>query len=193
MASITPNQFKRGGKIEIDGEPYAIVEYQHIKTGRGGATVRTKVKHLLSGSVLEKSFRSEEKIPVPDFESKAMQYLYNEVDTFFFMDNDTYEQIEMDKIAVGEQNVKFMSENLEVQVMVYKGNPVGVDLPNFVELEITQTDPGLRGDTVSGGSKPATVSTGGIINVPLFLNEGDWVKIDTRDGTYLERVRSAGK
>lgn len=193
MASITPNQFKRGGKIELDGEPYAIVEYQHIKTGRGGATVRTKVKHLLTGSVLEKSFRSEEKIAVPDFENKGMQFLYSEVDTFFFMDNDTYEQVEMDKAAVGEQNVKFMLENLQVQVMVYKGNPVGVEMPNFVELEVTQTDPGLRGDTVTGGTKPATVSTGGSITVPLFINEGDWVKIDTRDGVYLERVRSAGK
>ena len=190
MASITPNQFKRGGKIEVEGEPYTIIEYLHIKTGRGGATVRTKMKHLLTGSVLEKSFRSEEKIAVPDFESKTMQFLYKDQSTYNFMDNSTYEQISMEVDVIGEQNTKFMPENLEVQVMVYRGKPVGIDLPNFVELEVTDTDPGLKGDTVSGGSKPATVSTGGVVTVPLFINEGDWLKIDTRDATYLERVKS---
>lgn len=190
MSVITPNQFKRGAKIELDGEPYAVVEYLHIKCGRGGATVRTKVKSLRTGAVIERTFKSDEKIKQPDFEEKQMQYLYHDGEKFIFMDNESYEQIEIGGDAVGEAYL-FMAENISVGVQIFNGQPIGVDLPNFVELEVTQTDPGLKGDTVSGGSKPATVITGGTVNVPLFINIGDVLKIDTREASYIERVRTA--
>ncbi|QAR34275.1 elongation factor P [Geovibrio thiophilus] len=187
---ITPNQFKKGAKIEVDGEPYSIVEYLHIKMGRGGANVRTKIKSLLSGNVIERTYKSDEKIKQPDFEEKEMQYLYKDGDSYVFMDNETYEQVYIPETDVGEL-ADFMPENLNVYVLLFNQKPTGVQLPNFVELPVAQTDPGLKGDTVSGGSKPATVSTGGVVQVPLFINEGDVLKIDTRTGTYMERVRSA--
>ncbi len=165
---ITPNQFKRGAKIELDGEPYGIVEYLHIKCGRGGATVRTKVKSLRTGAVIERTFKSDEKIKQPDFEDKAMQYLYNDGTTFFFMDNESYEQVEVPSDYIGDSSLFFMPENIMVSVQIFNGQPIGIDLPNFVELEVTYTEPGLKGDTVSGGNKPATISTGGTVNVPLF-------------------------
>jgi len=187
---ITPNQFKRGAKIELDGEPYGVVEFLHIKCGRGGATVRTKVKSLKTGAVIERTFKSDEKIKQPDFEDKQMQYLYNDGATFFFMDNESYEQVEVASEAIGDQSL-FLPENINVQVQIFNGQPIGIELPNFVELEVTETDPGLKGDTVSGGNKPATVITGGTVNVPLFINIGDVLKIDTRDQAYMERVRTA--
>jgi elongation factor P len=169
---ITPNQFKRGAKIELDGEPYSVVEYLHIKCGRGGANVRTKVKSLRTGAVIERTFKSDEKIKQPDFEDKEMQFLYSDGTNCFFMDIETYEQIEVSNESIGDQ-LLFMPENINVQVQIFNGQPIGVDLPNFVELEVTHTEPGLKGDTVSGGNKPATVSTGGQVNVPLFINIGD--------------------
>ncbi|PLX67904.1 MAG: elongation factor P [Denitrovibrio sp.] len=187
---ITPNQFKRGAKIELDNEPYGIVEYLHIKCGRGGATVRTKVKSLRTGAVIERTFKSDEKIKQPDFEDKEMQYLYNDGTTFFFMDSESYEQVEVDAEYVGDSSL-FMPENIMVKVQLFNGQPIGIDLPNFVELEVTYTEPGLKGDTVSGGNKPATISTGGTVNVPLFINIGDVLKIDTREMSYMERVSSA--
>lgn len=190
MAVITPNQFKRGAKIELDGEPYAVVEYLHIKCGRGGATVRTKVKSLRTGAVIERTFKSDEKIKQPDFEEKQMQYMYSDGEKFFFMDKESYEQIEIGEDGVGELYL-FMPENIDVNVQVFNGQPIGIDLPNFVELEVTETDPGFKGDTVTGGTKPATVVTGGTVNVPLFINIGDVIKIDTREQTYMERARTA--
>ena len=187
---ITPNQFKRGAKIELDSEPYGIVEYLHIKCGRGGATVRTKVKSLRTGAVIERTFKSDEKIKQPDFEDKEMQYLYNDGETFFFMDSESYEQIEVSADYVGDSSL-FMPENIMVKVQIFNGQPIGIDLPNFVELAVTYTEPGLKGDTVSGGNKPATISTGGTVNVPLFINIGDVLKIDTREMSYMERVSSA--
>ncbi|KAA0258389.1 elongation factor P [Deferribacter autotrophicus] len=187
---ITPNQFKRGTKIEVDGEPFVVVEYLHFKMGRGGANVRTKLKSLLTGNVIEKTFKSDEKLKQPDFEEKEMQYLYNDGANYYFMDNDTYEQIIVSADEVGESAL-FMPENLNVTVLIFNGKPVGIELPNFVELEVVETDPGVKGDTVSGGSKPAKVATGGVVQVPLFISEGDVIKIDTRDGKYIERVKSA--
>lgn len=187
---ITPNQFKRGAKIELDGEPYSIVEYLHIKCGRGGATVRTKVKSLRTGAVLERTFKSDEKIKEPDFEDKEMQYLYNDGVTYFFMDSESYEQVEVPADSIGDDS-DFMPENIMVNVQIFNGQPIGVSLPNFVILEVTYTEPGLKGDTVTGGNKPATLSTGGTVNVPLFINIGDVLKVDTRDRVYLERVSSA--
>lgn len=190
MAVITPNQFKRGAKIELDGEPYAVVEYLHIKCGRGGATVRTKVKSLRTGAVIERTFKSDEKIKQPDFEEKQMQYMYSDGEKFYFMDKESYEQIEIGEDGVGDLYL-FMPENIDVNVQVFNGQPIGIDLPNFVELAVTETDPGFKGDTVTGGNKPATVATGGTVNVPLFINIGDVIKIDTREQTYMERVRTA--
>jgi len=186
---ITPNQFKRGAKIELDGEPYSIVEHLHIKCGRGGATVRTKVKSLRTGAVIERTFKSDEKLKTPDFEDKEMQYLYSDGELSYFMDNESYEQVEIPSESIGEDAL-FMPENIMVQVQIFNGQPIGISLPNFVELEVTETDPGLKGDTVSGGNKPAKLSTGGTVNVPLFINVGDVLKIDTRDQIYMERVRS---
>lgn len=190
MAVVTPNQFKRGMKILEDGEPYSVVDYLHIKMGRGGANVRTKLKNLISGNVIERTYKSDEKINQPDFEEKQMQYLYSDGDNYYFMDNESYEQIQMSKEDVGDAAL-FMPDNIMVYVLVFNQKPIGVQLPNFVELEVTETDPGLKGDTVSGGSKPAKVSTGGTVSVPLFINEGDVLKIDTRDASYIERVRTS--
>lgn len=187
---ITPNQFRKGAKIEVDGDPYAIVEWQHIKCGRGGATVRTKMKNLITGRVLERTYSSTEKIKEPDFEEKKMQYLYKDGAEYVFMDQENYEQVHVGGDEIGDA-YKFMPESLEVSVQFFNGKPIGVTLPNFVELEVVETEPGVKGDTVTGGSKGATVVTGGKIQVPLFINEGDVLKIDTRDETYIERVRSA--
>lgn len=187
---ITPNQFKRGAKIEVEGEPYSVVEYLHIKMGRGGANVRTKMKHLIGGQVIERTFKSDEKIKQPDFEEKTMQYLYSDGTDYHFMDNESFEQVQLSEELVGDL-ILFMPENISVTILIYNQKPVGVELPNFVELPVAQTDPGLKGDTQSGGSKPATLSTGGTINVPLFINEGDVLKVDTRDRSYIERVSTA--
>ena len=186
---ITPNQFKKGSKIEVDGEPYSVVEYLHIKVGRGGANVRTKLKNLINGKVIERTYGSDEKLKEPNFEQKQMQYLYSDTENCFFMDTESYEQITISVDEVGEVK-DFMSESLMVTVQLFNNGPVGVSLPNFVELEIVRTDPGIKGDTVTGGSKPAYVSTGGMVNVPLFIVEGDVIKIDTRDATYIERAKS---
>ena len=186
---ITPNQFKRGSKIEVDGEPYAVVEWQHIKCGRGGATVRTKIKNLISGRVLERTYDSGEKLKEPDFEEKKMQYLYHDGTEYIFMDQESYEQVHLDDDCVGDSYL-FMPESLDVAVQFFNGKPIGVTLPNFVELEVTECEPGVKGDTVTSGSKGATVITGGKVQVPLFINEGDVLKIDTRDASYIERVSS---
>ena len=193
---ITPNQFKRGSKIEVDGEPYAVIEWQHIKCGRGGATVRTKIKNLISGRVLERTYDSGEKLKdsgeklkEPDFEEKKMQYLYHDGTEYIFMDQESYEQVHLDDDCVGDSYL-FMPESLDVAVQFFNGKPIGVTLPNFVELEVTECEPGVKGDTVTGGSKGATVITGGKVQVPLFINEGDVLKIDTRDASYIERVSS---
>jgi elongation factor P len=187
---VTPNQFKKGMKIEVDGEPCTIVDYQHIKMGRGGATVRTKMKSLLTGNVLEMTFKSDEKIEVPDFEEKTMQFLYREGDTYYFMDIETYEQISVSEELLADA-VLFLVENMDVVVQIYKGKVVGVNLPNFIDVEVVETEPGLKGDTVSGATKPAKILSGATIQVPLFINTGDVIKVDTRTGTYIERVKSA--
>jgi elongation factor P len=185
---VTPNQFKKGMKLEVDGEPYSVVEYLHIKCGRGGANVRTKMKNLINGKVIERTYSSDEKLKQPDFEQRQMQYLYSDGENCIFMDNATYEQINMAIDEVGEA-MDFMSENLVVGVLLFNQGPIGVQLPNFVEVEVVKTEPGIKGDTVTGGSKPATVATGGIVTVPLFINEGDVIKIDTRTGEYMERAK----
>jgi elongation factor P len=164
------------------------VEFQHVKPGKGGAFVRTKLKNLINGRVIEQTFRSGEKVGRPDLEEKEMQYLYREGDKFIFMDNNTYDQVEMTREQVGDQT-QFLQENINLKVLYYKQEPIGIELPTFVELVVTATDPGIKGDTASGGSKPATLETGAVIQVPLFISEGDKLRIDTRTGAYMERAK----
>lgn len=183
----TTQDFRNGLKIEYEGEPYIIVEFQHVKPGKGGAFVRTKLKNLLTGRVLDPTFKSGDKVGKPDMDDKAMQYLYMDGAHYTFMDNATYEQVMVDDDVVGD-DAKWLKENLDVEVMFWNGKPIGVTLPNFVELAITECEPGVRGDTAQGATKPATVETGATVNVPLFVNEGEIIKIDTRTGTYVERV-----
>ncbi len=187
---VSTAEFKRGLKIQFDGEPYSIVDFQHVKPGKGGAFVRTKLKHMKLGRVIDNTFRAGEKVELVDFDEKRMQYLYKD-DRYHFMDLDTYDQISLAPEEVGEAR-DFLKENTEVEILFIDGNPVSVELPNFIELQIVKTDPGIRGDTATGGSKPATLETGAVIQVPLFLNEGDVVKVDTRSGEYLGRVANSG-
>jgi elongation factor P len=180
--------FKKGLKIEIDGAPYTIVEFLHVKPGKGGAFVRTKIKNLMTGKVLDQTFRSGEKLKRPDLAEREMQFLYREGDNFFMMDNETYEQIALTSEQLGD-SVLYLIENLDLKVLFFNQQPVAVEIPNFVELTVAQTEPGVKGDTASGGSKPATLESGAVIQVPLFINEGDRLKVDTRTGTYIERVK----
>lgn len=181
-------EFKKGLKIEIDGAPLVIVDFQHVKPGKGGAFVRTKLKNLLTGRVVDQTFRSGERVKKPDLMEREMQYLYGEGDSFCMMDNETYEQIMLTPEQVGEARL-FLVENLNVKVLFFNQQPVAVEVPNFVEQSVAQSEPGLRGDTATGGTKPATLESGAVIQVPLFINEGDRVKVDTRTGTYIERVK----
>jgi len=180
--------FRKGLKIEIDGAPFAIIDFQHVKPGKGGAFVRTKLKNLINGRVLDQTFRSGEKVQKPDLVEKEMQYLYKDGDNYCLMDNETYEQIMLTGDQMGDA-VLYLTENMNLQVLFFNQQPVAVDLPNFVELTVAQTEPGVRGDTASGGTKPATLESGAVIQVPLFINEGDRLKVDTSTGTYIERLK----
>ena len=187
---VSTTEFKKGLKIQFDGEPYSIVDFQHVKPGKGGAFVRTKLKHMRQGRVIDNTFRAGEKIELVDFDEKRMQYLYRD-DRYHFMDLETYDQISLSPEEVGDAR-EFLKDNTEVEILFIDGSPVTVELPNFMELQIAKTDPGIRGDTATGGSKPATLESGAVVQVPLFLNEGDVVKVDTRSGEYLGRVAAAG-
>jgi elongation factor P len=181
------SDFRKGLKILLDGDPYVIVDFQHVKPGKGNAFTRTRVKHMITGAVLDKTWKSGEKFEAADVEERSMQYLYQDGDSFVFMDNSNYEQVQLTAEMV--EDVKgFMPENLTVSIMFFRERAVGVSLPNFVELQITQCDPGVRGDTATNVTKPALLSTGGTVQVPLFVNEGDVIRIDTRTGSYMERV-----
>jgi elongation factor P len=181
------SDFRKGLKIVYKGEPYIIVDFLHVKPGKGGAFVRTKLKNLITGKILEETFRSGERVEVPDIEEREMQYLYESGGSFCFMDMESFEQYFLTADQLGESRY-FLKENLIVKVLFYKKRPAAVELPFFVSLVVVKTEPGVKGDTVSGGTKPATLETGAIIQVPLFINEGDVVKIDTRTGEYIERV-----
>lgn len=185
---IDTSGFRRGLRIEMNGEPFLMVEFQHVKPGKGGAFVRTKLKSLISGNVLEKTFRSGEKVDTPDLEEKEMQYTYQDADGRHFMDLETYEDVLMTDDSIGDA-CNFLSDGLTINVLYHNGSPIAVELPIFVELTITETDPGVKGDTASGGSKPAVLETGASVQVPLFLSEGEMIKIDTRTGEYVERVK----
>jgi elongation factor P len=174
--------------LEIDGEPFVIVDFQHVKPGKGGAFVRTKIKSLKSGNVIDRTYRSGEKVDTPELEEKTMQYLYAADKDRVFMDTSSYEQVSMSEKQLGE-NINYLKENMEIKVLYHKGQPINIEIPMFVELAIATTEPGVRGDTASGGSKPATLESGAVVKVPFYLNEGDVVKIDTRTGTFIERVK----
>jgi elongation factor P len=185
---ISTTDFKNGAKIELDGDPYVIVEFQHVKPGKGGAFVRTKLKNLKTGNLLERTFRSGEKFNVPDLLDREMQFLYAEGTEYHFMDNNTYEQLFITAEQLGSAK-DFLKENMVVRILFFQGKPLGVDLPLFVELKVVETDPGIRGDTATGGTKLAKLETGGTVKVPLYLEEGTIIKVDTRTGTYVERVK----
>jgi elongation factor P len=187
---VSTAEFKRGLRIVFDNHPYVIVDFQHVKPGKGGAFVRTKLKHMRLGRVIDNTFRAGEKVELVDFEEKHMQYLYRD-DRYHFMDTENYEQVSLSADEVGDAR-EYLKENTEVDVLYIDGTPATVELPNFVELTIARTEPGVRGDTAQGGSKPATLETGAVIQVPLFLNEGDIVKVDTRTGEYLGRIAVGG-
>jgi elongation factor P len=183
----TPD-FRKGLKIELNGEPFVIVDFLHVKPGKGGAFVRTTLKSLISGNVIDRTFRSGEKIDKPDLEEKAMQFLYESEGQFHFMDTETYEQLFLDEGQLADSR-NYLQENVEVTVLFHNGKPIGVEVPIFVELKVARTEPGLKGDTAGGASKPASLETGMTVQVPLFVNEGDVLKIDTRTGKYIERVK----
>ena len=184
---ISAGDFKNGVTVEIDGNIYQILEFQHVKPGKGAAFVRTKLKNIISGGVVEKTFRPTEKFPKAHIDRKDMQYLYRDGDLFNFMDVETYDQIALNEDVVGD-SLKFVKENEVVKICSHNGNVFSVEPPLFVELAITETEPGFNGDTAHGATKPATVETGAIVMVPLFVEQGDVLKIDTRSGEYLSRV-----
>lgn len=185
---IATTDFRKGTKIEYKNEPYEVIDFQHVKMGRGGAFVRAKMKGLKSGKIIEETFNSGDKYPRAPLENKQMQYLYNQDNLFYFMDTETFEQIPLNEGQLGD-TIKFLKENMTVDIMYFKGEPLAVELPIFVELQVIETDPGFKGDTASGGGKPAKVETGTTIKVPFHINEGDIIKIDTRTSEYIERVK----
>ena len=184
---ISAGEFKKGVTFEMDGSVFMIVEFQHVKPGKGAAFVRTKYKNIITGAVLEKSFRPTEKFPAARIEREDMQYLYNDGDLYYFMNVETYDQVGLTKDQVGD-SLKFVKENEMVKVCSHNGNVFAIEPPLFVELEVVETEPGFAGNTAQGATKPATVETGAQVQVPLFVNQGDKLKIDTRTGEYLSRV-----
>jgi elongation factor P len=185
---ISTGEFRKGAKVEFRNAPYEIIDSQHSKVGRGGAIVRTRLKNLKTGSIIEETFKAGEKFPKPNLEEKTMQYLYKQGESYYFMDTENYEQFPLSGDQLGEA-IKFLKENMVVKALFYSGTLLTVELPMFVELRIEETDPGFKGDTASGGSKPAVLETGATIKVPFHLNEGDVVRVDTRTSEYIERVK----
>jgi elongation factor P len=183
----TPD-FRKGLKIELNGEPFTMVEFLHVKPGKGGAFVRTTLKSLITGNVIDRTFRSGEKIDKPNLEEREMQFLYETDGEYHFMDTETYEQSFLTQNQLGDAR-NYLQENVNVTVLLHNGKPIGVEVPIFVELTVASTEPGIKGDTAAGATKPATLETGMTVTVPLFVNEGDVLKIDTRTGKYIERVR----
>lgn len=182
------SEFKKGLFIEVDGVPFQIVEFQHVKPGKGNAFTRTRMKNLINNNVLEKTFKSGEKVGEPNLERKQMQYLYKDGNGYQFMDLGAYEQVLLEESSIGDKKF-YLIENLEIEVLYYQGRPIAVELPNFINLKVTYAEPALKGDTVSGGSKPVKLSTGLEVNVPFHIKQDDMLKIDTRTGEYVEKVK----
>jgi elongation factor P len=184
---VDTSQFRNGLKIELDGEPFVMTYFQHVKPGKGGAFVRTKVKNLRTGRVLERTFRAGERVDLADVEDKQMQYLYREGENLVFMDNESFDQIPLPESVVGD-GAKYLKENIEVGIVFWRGKAINVEMPAFIEAVVTRTEPGFKGDTASGATKPATIETGAVVQVPLFLKQGERIRVDTRTGEYVERV-----
>ena len=184
---ISVNDFKNGLTFQVDGELWRVVEFQHVKPGKGSAFVRSKLKNLRNGGVQEKTFRAGEKVEQAQIDRKKMQYLYADGDNYVFMDTETYEQLELPGARIQDE-LKYLKENMVVSIIMFGSETLGVELPNTVDLEVKETEPGIRGDTSSGGSKPATMETGLVVQVPFFVNEGDILTINTADGTYISRA-----
>ncbi|RMH15794.1 MAG: elongation factor P [Gemmatimonadetes bacterium] len=184
----TTADFRNGMVLDIDGVLWAITYFQHVKPGKGGAFVRTKLKNVLTGAVVDKTFRAGEKVTDVRLERRPVTYSYTDGELYYFMDAQTYDMIPIAGDLIGEDQLKYLKENMECEGLVHDGNVISVELPQFVELAVTQTDPGFKGDTAQGGTKPATLETGAVIQVPLFINEGDVVKVDRREDKYLTRV-----
>ena len=184
---ISVNDFKNGLTIEVDGNLWRVIEFLHVKPGKGSAFVRSKLKNLRTGAVQEKTFRAGEKVKKAQIDNKKMQYLYDSGEAHVFMDMETFEQIEIPSERIQDE-LKFLLENMEVSIMMFGDEIIGVDLPNTVELTVAETEPGIKGDTASGGSKPATMETGLVVQVPFFINEGDKLVINTADGSYISRA-----
>jgi elongation factor P len=185
MAST--QDLRKNLKMLVDGTPYVCLEAQFVKPGKGQAFTRCRLKNLITGNVIERTYKSGESVELADIEQRKMTYIYPEGDTYVFMNQATGDQIHVSIESIGEEK-RFLIDGLEVEVMLFNGNPIGVELPAHVVIQVTSSEPGVKGDTASGASKPATLSTGTTINVPLFINEGEWIKVDTRSGAYLERV-----
>ncbi len=183
---ISSNDFRNGVSIDLDGEAFVVVDFQHVKPGKGSAFVRTKLKNVRTGGVVERTFAAGEKVPKAHLERKQMQDLYNDGD-YVFMDNNTYDQMTLTAEQIGPK-LKYLKENMDLYILFFKGAILGVDFPPQVELTITETEPGIKGDTATGGTKPATTETGAIIKVPFFINEGDVIRVNTETGEYIERV-----
>ena len=184
---ITAGDFRNGVTFELDNNIFQVVEFQHVKPGKGAAFVRTKLKNIVTGATVERSFNPSDKMPKAHIERKDMEYLYSDGDLYYFMDVETYEQIPLGKDTVGDA-LKFVKENVVVKILSHKGKVFGIEPPIFVELEVTETEPGFKGDTATGATKPATLETGAIVKVPLFVDVGDIIRIDTRTQEYMERV-----
>ena len=184
---VTAGDFRNGVTFEMDGKVYQIIEFQHVKPGKGAAFVRTKLRDVIAGSVVEKTFNPTDKYPTAFVERKEMQYSYNDGDLYYFMDMETYDSVPVSRAEL-DDNFKFVKEEMICKILSYKGKVFGIEPPTFVELEITATEPGVKGNTATNATKPATLETGAEIRVPLFVNEGDRIRIDTRTGEYMERA-----
>lgn len=189
MAQVAfTNEFRKGLKVLLDNdEPFTIVEFQHVKPGKGGAFVRTRLKSLVTGNVLDRTFKSGDKVEIPDMEEKEMQFMYKEDVNYYFMDVNTYDQLFVEEENLGDAK-NFLKEGLTINVSFYRGKAIGVDMPNFVDMVVAKTEPGMKGDTAQNATKPAELETGYVLQVPLFLEEGEMIKIDTRTGEYITRV-----
>ena len=187
MAQILAGDIRKGVTFEYKSGVYTVTDFQHVKPGKGAAFVRTKLKNVITGGVVEKTFRPTEKMPKAHIERKDYEYLYSDGDLYYFMDQESYEQMPLNGDQLGD-SLKFVKENMVVKVLSYKGSVFGVEPPTFVELEVTETEPGFKGDTSTGATKPATLETGATIMVPLFVNQNDFIRVDTRTGEYMERV-----
>ena len=184
---ISAGEFRNGVTFELEGNVFQIVEFQHVKPGKGAAFVRTKLKNVITGGVVERTFRPTEKMPKAHIDRRDYEYLYSDGDLFYFMDTETFEQMPLSEEQLGD-SLKFVKENMVVKVLSYKGSVFGIEPPTFVELEVTATEPGFKGDTSTGAVKPATLETGVTINVPLFIDQGEIIRVDTRTGEYMERA-----